>query len=107
MRIAWRASADKTRLGSDESKMSLASASHFLADRRDHHRVRRLLFCDCPSAYRRVFVFCQSGFSQWPRGFYLMLEIARCLEQGAIGGLYGECIVWRKGILRSNPTMRP
>ena len=108
MRIAGRASADKTRLGSDESKMSLVPAPHFLADRRDHHCGRRLLFSDSPSAYRCVFVLCQSGFSQWPRGVWLILEIAaRCLQQGAIGGLYGECIVWRQGILRSNPTVRP
>ena len=62
--LAWRASADKTRLGSDESKMSLVSIPHFLTDRRDHHCGRRLLFCDSPSVYRCVFVFCQSPFSQ-------------------------------------------
>ena len=68
MRIAGRASADETRLRSDESKMSLVPASHFLADRRDHHCGRRLLFCDSSSVYRCGFVFCQSRFSQQPRG---------------------------------------
>lgn len=55
MGIAGRASADKTRLGSDEGKMSLVAVPDFLADRRDRHGSRRPLF---PFAKRCVFACC-------------------------------------------------
>lgn len=93
MGITGRAPADKTRLGSDESKMSLVSVPHFLTDRRDHHCCRRLLFL---SAYTSVLALYQSVFSHYLRAVRPVLEIGtRRFHHGAISGLYGECIGWR------------